>query len=321
MEKVIKNKNLWVAEKLLEITIEKPYLVSNGNAITLELEDIFELSNAEIVESLKRLEDREVVSFDDEEDKYDIDSLKYIDLYFKKDKLVEFIETSKDRLYRLTAGYKKKELNHLLEVLALFLKFKSSKNPVDFSELDHKHIGMALWIADYSGALSIIYEGEPDVEWKGVKRPYILGISEVPKKFLVVNAPIIQRIEREIRQLVIMPQRKRIKLFLKNNDSEIDWKCANCNHFLKIKLKKEEQIANHLNDFYIHKFRICYKCRKRNLFHLTTEGKIKFSTTKKRLFGKKESLEEKAIKLNKALKMLQKNKKMSDKAIQKIMRR
>jgi len=53
MKNVIKNKNLFVAENLLEITVEKPYLTPSSTTITLELDNIFELSTDEVVESLK----------------------------------------------------------------------------------------------------------------------------------------------------------------------------------------------------------------------------------------------------------------------------
>jgi len=310
MKNVIINKNLWVAERLLETTTEKPHLVSvdGGDLITLEMKDIFELSTNEIVEALKRLEDRKIVSFEDEEDKYDTDNLEYIRLYYNKDKLVEFIGIAKDNLYKITTEYEtKKELNYVLEALASILRFELSKRPVDFSELDNKYIDVFLWIADYSGALKIIYEDEPDVEWKDLKRPQVIGVSEVPKKFAVIDPPTIRRLEDEIRQIAIMPQQKRIKLFLKNNDMGTDWRCANCGHFLGVKLEKEKQIADYLNDFSICRFKICYKCRKRNYFSINREGKIKFLITRKKMFTEKETEKEKIIKFKKLLKIVDKN--------------
>ena len=193
----------------------------------------------------------------------------------------------------------------MLEALASILKFKSSKRPVDFSELDNRYIDVVLWIADYSGALKIIYDDEPDVEWKDLKRPQVIGVSEIPKKFVVIDQLIIRRLEDEIRQLVIMPQQKRIRLFLKNNIS-IDWKCANCGHFLAESLQKEKQIADHLNDFRIHKFKVCYKCRKRNYFSINQKGKIKFSTTRKKMFGKKEAKERQIKKMDVVIKKARK---------------
>ncbi len=298
MKNVIKNKNLFIVEKLLEIISEKPYLIK-GSGITLEKEEVFELSNEEIIESLKRLEDRGIIKFDDEEDKYDTNHLDYIILYFEKDKLVDFVETAKDRLYKLTTQYKNKEgLNYILTALASFLRFEPLKKPVDFSELDNKYIDIALWIADYSGALKIIYEDEPDVEWKDLKRPRVIGISEVPKKFTVIDRQTIKRLESEIRQIVIMPQQKRIKLFLKNNEIGADWRCANCGHFLEEKLKNEKQIVDYLNNFYIRKFRVCYKCRKRNYFSINQKGEIKFLITKKKMFSEKKTEKEKIKKSN-----------------------
>lgn len=298
MKNVIKNKTLFVAEKLLEITTQKPYRVQ-GSGITLEKDDVFELSNEEIIETLKRLEGRGIVSFNDEEDKYDPDHLDYIVLYFEKDKLVDFIETAKDRLYKLTTQYKdKEELNYVLTALASFLRFESSKEVVDFSELDNKYIDVALWIADYSEALKIIYEDEPDVEWKDLKRPQVIGVLEVPKKFVVIDPQTIKRLESEIRQIVIMPQQKRIKLFLKNNNAGVDWRCANCGHFLKKRIESEKQMVNYLNDFLICKFKVCYKCRKRNFFSLNQKGEIKFLTTGEKMFSEKETKKEKIKKLN-----------------------
>ena len=306
MKNVIKNKILFVAEKLLEIITQKPYRVQDSR-ITLGKEDVFELSNEEIIEALKRLEDRGIVRFDDEEDKYDTTRLDYITLYFEKDKLVDFVETAKDRLYKLTTQYKnKEELNYVLTALASFLRFESSKEPIDFSELDNKYIDVAIWIADHSGALKIIYEDEPDVEWKGLKRPQVVGISEVPKKFIVIDPQTIKRLEGEIRQIVIMPQQRRIKLFLKKNNMGVDWRCANCGHFLKERLEKEKQIADYLNDFHIHKFKVCYKCRKRNYFSINQNGEIKFLITKKKMFDKKETEKEKIKRLNSLLRKVNK---------------
>lgn len=306
MKNVIKNKTFFVAEKLLEITTQKPYRVQ-GSGITLEKEDVFELSNKEIIEALKRLEDRGIVGFDDEEDKYDSYHLDYIVLYFEKDKLVDFVETAKDRLYKLTTQYKNKEgLNYVLTALASFLRFDPSKKLIDFSELDNKYIDVALWIADYSGALKIIYEDEPDVEWKNLKRPQVIGVSEVPKKFVVIDPQTIKRLESEIRQIVIMPQQKRIKLFLKNNDAGVDWRCANCGHFLKERLENEKQMVDYLNDFRIRKFKVCYKCRKRNYFSINQRGEIKFLTTKKKMFSERETKKEKMEKFNALLKKVNK---------------
>ena len=274
MKNIIINKNLLVAERLLEITIKKPHLVHNNNSITLEKGDIFEISTEKIIEALKRLENRKIVRFDDEEDKWDIDRFEYINLYFEKNKLIKFIETAKDRLYKIPKKYrKKKELNYIIEALASILRFKFSKQPVDFLELGNKYIDVFLWIADYSGALKIIYEDKPDIKWKNLKRAQVIGISEVPKKFIIIDIPTIERLEDEIRQLVILPQRERIKLFLKNNNA-IDWKCANCGHWLKTKFKEEKQIANYLNDFLINKFKICWTCRKRNYFSINQKGEI-----------------------------------------------
>jgi len=105
-------------------------------------------------------------------------------------------------------------------------------------------------------------------------------------------------LESEIRQIVILPQQKRIKLFLKNNSAGVNWRCANCGHFLKERLEKEKQIADYLNDFYIQKFKVCYKCRKRNYFSINQNGEIKFLITEKMMFSEKETKEEKINKSN-----------------------
>jgi len=273
----VKNNNLLVAEKLLEITVEKPYPVHNNNSITLEMEDIYELSADEIVESLKRLEDREIVRFEDEEDKYDTDNLKYINLYLEKDKLIKFIEIAKDKFYKITTQYKKK-LTYVFKALDSFLQFESLNKPVDFSELNNRYVDVALWIADYSGTLKIIYEDEPDVEWKGLKRPQVVGVSEVPKKFVIIDVPAIKRLKDKICQLVIEPKQKGIKLFL-NKNLETKWRCAECGRFLD-KLTNKKQIIDYLNNFAIHKFRKCHKCRKRNYFLISPAGEISFLLAK-----------------------------------------
>jgi hypothetical protein len=309
MQDVIKNKTLFVARKLLEIIEQKPYRV-HGSGITLERDDVFELSIDEIIEALKRLEDREILSFDDEEDKYDPGHLDYIGLYFEKDKLVNFVNTTKDKLYGLTTQYKNKEGSiYVLTALASFLRFEKSKEAIDFSELDNKYIDVAIWIDDHSGAIKVVYTEEPDVEWKDLKRPEIIGISEVPKKFIITDLQIIKDLENEIRQSVIMPQQKRIRLFFETNNMGMNWRCANCGHFLEEQLTNKRQVADYLNDFYIHKFRICYKCRKRNYFSINQNGDIKFAITNKRMFSEKETREDKIKEIDRLMKKIERKNK------------
>ncbi len=289
-KKAIENQNLFVAEKLLKIITEKPNILLSNNYIKLDgadvseilksgKEDIYDLSDSSLIESLMRLEYRGAIKFINEEDKYDYSSHDFIELYLTKNKLIEFIEIAKDKLYKIPQEYKKKkELNYVLEALASFQVFLP-KRMIEFSDLDNKYLDVASWIADYSGNIKILYDDEPDVEWKDLPRPQIMGVSAVPKSFVIIADPI-KKLEEEIRKLTNTSLQKRISLFLqKNNDT--DWRCASCGHFLQENLTEEKQISDYLNDFRVRKFRVCYKCRKRNYFSIDKNGKIKFMTTKK----------------------------------------
>ncbi len=315
----ISNKNLFVAEELLKICEQKPYLV-RGNEITITEEDIFEIPKEEIIESLKRLENRGLVSFTDETDKYDDNYRKYIVLDFQKDKLAEFIEIAKDRFYKITKTYKKKEeLNQVIEALASILSLGLSEIPVEITKVKEEHKDIFWWIADYSGMLKIIYENIPDP--KNPATAHTQYVIEAPTKFVITDIKEIKRLEKEIRQLVIMSQTDKIKLFLEKSKG-LDWKCPKCKRWLEIKLEDEKQIAGFLNDFYIHKFKVCYDCRKRNYFTINPKGEIKFSTTRRKTLTEIKNGEEeqknkdfnKAVKMsNKLRKQLEDNKKREQK--------
>jgi len=279
MKNVIKNKNLFVAERLLEIITQKTGVVFVNDSLSLEKEFIPELSNEELVESLKRLEEREVIKFEDEEDKLDTKNIKYIDLSFNKEKLLEFIKIAKNKVFGTTTQYKK-DLEYVLEALDLLLRPKFLNKQVEFSEIGNEYIEITEWIADYSGIIKVIYELEADAEWKNTKRPHFIGVSEQPKKLEILDRPILEQLNNEIRQFAIKPYQKRISLFLDKNP-ETEWRCANCGRFFE-KITDKKQITNYLNDFSIYKFKICYKCRKRNYFSISTTRKMKFLLAKPR---------------------------------------
>ncbi len=283
MENAIKNKNLFIAEKLLEIINKDFQPIQNRSMVTLERNDANGLSEEEIIFSLKRLEDRNIVKFEDEEDKFDTYNLKYIDLYFKKNKLLDFIKTAKDNLYGITTRYSE-DLIYPLRALSLILKAKYINKEIKFSELGYKYTEIYEWIADHSEAIKIIYELEPDVEWKDVKRPVVLGVSEVPKNLKVVKKDIIERLNKKIRELVIMPQQTRIKLFLKEN-SKTEWRCMNCKRFLD-EISNLGQMVNYICDFHCERYKICYTCREKNCFSITPTGTIKFFSAKPKKIAK-----------------------------------
>ncbi|MDD3284365.1 MAG: hypothetical protein PHZ07_02110 [Patescibacteria group bacterium] len=274
-----KNKNLLIAEKLLLIINrdEKKFL----NTITIEPKDFPKLTIDEIVDILKRLEERKLIKFEDEDDKYDTYNLKYIHLSYNKKELDKFIKISKNKYYGLLKKYSGQNgRNYILETLTLILKFKTSKGAIDFANIGNKYKEICLWLADYSGAIKILYKNEPDVEFGETKRPQILGISEVPTKFIILNVSVLENLNNNIRKEIITPQVGKIKLLLKNNP-EVDWRCAECKHFLKEKLNNEKQISDYLNNFRINKFKVCYKCRKENYFSINKQGVIKFLINKK----------------------------------------
>jgi hypothetical protein len=238
------------------------------------------------------MESRKIIRFMDEEDKYDpFGYADYIELYFNKDKLLNFIKISKDIIYGLTTEFQNdKGLKYILSALDLFLELKDSKESRTFPKYqEYYYEEITEWIADYSGAIRVVYDDEPDVEWEGTKRPQIVGITAVPKKFFIINIQEIERLRSELREILVSHERKRIKLFLKDNP-DLGWRCANCGHFLGINLDKEKILTDYLADFFIRRFRVCHKCRARNLFILESSGQIKFTTTKRRLFGEKKSL-------------------------------
>jgi hypothetical protein len=307
MQNIIVNKNLVVAKKLLEIINKKQNRSRDNNLITLKLEDISGLSSEEIIESLENLENMEIVTFEDGEDKYD-DNVRYIELYYNKNKLKEFIKTMEDEFYKVETTYKtKKELKHLLKALALILRFKDSEKPINFTELGSEYWDVIIWIANHSGSLKIIYKDEPDVEWKDLKRSHIIGISQVPDKFIITYPFILTKLDDKIRELLIAPQLERIGLFLKNNKEGLEWRCANCGHYFGVILKDKKQIADYLNDFSADKFMVCKKCRKRNYFSIDQKGGIKFLITKKKMFFEKETEEEKKKKFKQLLNAVNKD--------------
>jgi len=274
----IKNKNLLVAEKLsLIIDRDKKQFL---NTATIERKDFPKMTIDEVVDILKRFEERKIIKFEDEEDKYDTYNLQYIHLSYNKKELDKFIKISKDKYCGLLKKYSGQNgRNYILETLTLILKFKTSKEAIDFSGIGNKYKEICLWLADYSGALKILYKSEPDVEFGETKRPQILGISEIPTKFMILNISVLENLNNNIRKEIITPQIEKIKLFLKNN-SEVNWRCAKCNHFFKEKLDNEKQISDYLNNFRINKFKVCHKCREKNYFSINKQGKIKFLINK-----------------------------------------
>lgn len=280
MNNIIKNKNLFLAERLLKIIAQKPQLVVGDNSLSLKKEFIPELSREELVKSLKGLERRKAIRFRHKGDKLVTYAryMPYIDLVFNKNKLLEFIEIAKDKVYKITTQYKK-NLKYVLGALNAFLQPKFlHEEQIEFSEeVENKYIKIAEWIADYSEIIKVVYvhRSRGDIKWSKTKKAPVANFSEQPKELEILDRSALEQLNNEIRQFAIKPYQKRIKLFL-NKNPETGWRCANCGRFFKKQeLIDEGKIGNHLIDFAIHKFKSCHACRKRNYFSISPTGEIK----------------------------------------------
>lgn len=282
----IKNKNVLFAKKLLKTINKNPKLLDIDNFLKLEINMFSNLSEEDIADSLRTLERRKAISFEDKDDLlsgyYKTDG--FIWVYVYKERLNEFIKLSNKNSYGLDLNNNSQVINTLLIINSLINARLDENDQVEIKNLKEVNIEILEWIADYSGLIKVIYELEADFDTDDSGRYRPVGAGEFPKVIKICNTIGLKQLNEKLRGKLKEHFFKRIALLL-NKKSNIEWRCVKCSRYLD-RLRKKEQIENYLVDFVINKFRICYKCRKRNYFTINKVGEIKFSILTKK--GKEE---------------------------------
>ena len=302
MDPEIKNLNLYVATKLIWASCGIHYL-GDPVEILLDIKELYRFSAEEIFKSLRRLEFRGIIQFNDEVNKKNIDTSDCMSFLFDEIKAMEFINIAKDEFYGILKKYStKKDLNYVFEALSKILDSMYLSKEITFSEIRYTYVEILEWIADYSGIIKITYEEHPDFDWDTTRRPDLYSVFDIPKSVHILKRIELEKLYSELRKFALLPEQKRIKSFL-DKYPQTDWKCADCGHFLNEKLNSEEQISKYIDGFRFNKFRVCYKCRKRNLFSISQKGEMKFSTTWKKVLGQmgKGFMEERLEQINRKL--------------------
>jgi len=279
LKKYQNNKNLLVAEELLRIIAENPPAMKTNGIIWLTPKMIPALSINEIANCLIALERRKALKFINKEDIDDIfNDIEIFDVIPDRIMLCKFIKTARSEVYGI--NLKDKEwLKDVLKALYALINAKLDKrNQIKFSELGEEYIETFEYIADYSGVIKVIYELEADFEREADGRIYVLGAYKDAKSVKILNNSKIKELNKKIRKRIESFYEKQVsRLF--NSKKIIEWRCVNCGRFFDT-ITNKKQMMNYLNDFFIDKFKICYKCRKRNYFLITQKGEIKFSLVK-----------------------------------------
>lgn len=274
MQEDLQNKNLFVAKKILEMITNKTVPMDMNRVMELRASMIPGLSSDEIRGCLKALERRKAIRFVNEDDIYDqYNDPISLDIILDKVRIREFTKIAKNILYGIHME-NKEQIREILETLYTLTNSKLDKDDqVKLSKIGFKHAQTLEWIADYSGIIKVIYELEADFN-HSEGRTRLLGARENPKAVRIMDRRRLEGLHERIRGKVGGSYKQQID-FLLDNKKEIEWRCVNCGRFLD-RLTSQKQIINYLNDFIIHKFRICYKCRERNYFSITPAGGITF---------------------------------------------
>jgi len=274
MQEEVQNKNLFVVEKLLEMITNKTAPMDLNGVMELSGDMIPGLSSDEIRECLKTLERRKAIRFVNEDDIYDqYNDPISLDIILDKVRIREFTKIAKNILYGIHME-NKEQIREILETLYTLTNSKLDKDDqVKLSKIGFKHAQTLEWIADYSGIIKVIYELEAELD-HSEGRTRLLGAHENPKAVRIVDRRRLEELHQRIRGRVGGSYKQQIDSLL-DYKKKIEWRCFNCGRFLD-ELTSQKQIINYLNDFIIHKFKICYKCRERNYFSIAPAGGIAF---------------------------------------------
>lgn len=276
------NNNLLIAESLVEIANKGRvgYSSSSSDYIFMHHEHIKQLEKKDIFKSLLALTDIGVIELEDKE-KYQLEGLEDVDWFdvrFNKEMLVKYVDVVRNEKFfsALKQDYTAKEILSSLKFLE-----QSIDRPVNISDLPRAKYFLReviRKIGSYTNLVEIEESLEADVDYSDGMSHFV-GASFVPTTVKVLNIKEFKRFSQKIKKEAANEHNARIKKLLSKN-RPVEWRCVECFRFLG-RLNDRAFISNLLNNFLVNSFKACKKCRTKNYFHITDDGKVKFKSSEK----------------------------------------
>ncbi len=288
MKNVIENKNLYLAEKLLEFLKNRPNLIiftptePETVSISADLLPQFlpKLTKKEVAQGFLSLEREGVLKYENWKETYqeDYDEIKFFDIIPSQENLKRFIVIGKSNVFgfRLSDEQYRKTLIETLELL-IGLDVKA----IEIREFHQKDSYDILQrISDFSDAISVEDKLNVDFERDDDGEIQPMGGGYIPNIVIVKNKIKLKTILNKVRKTINDIYKDGISIFLAKNNI-LEWRCLKCSRWLG-SYDSPLEIMQWLDKFSNGDYKACHKCRNRNIFSISAEGNINFLIIKKR---------------------------------------
>ncbi len=284
---ITQNRNLFLAEKILEFIETRPNLViflpTEPNE-TLTLSDQFlpklfgEMAKSDIAQGFLSLERQGVLEYENWKDTHreDYDKIKFFDITPKKSEIVRFISDAKNNLY----GFKLSDEVYRRELIEILGSLISGGN-ADIKKFNEKKYGNEILrkISDFSGAIQIEETLEVDFEKDESGEVYASGGGYFPSFIVINNKEKLEDIFYTVKKTIEEIYEEGVKALLKDR-KELIWRCVECSRWLGT-YTSEQEIMKLLDEFQAGGHKTCHKCRTKNVFSISQKGGVDFKTIAK----------------------------------------
>jgi len=287
MKNVIENKNLYLANKILEFLKKRPDLIIfiETKPETLSISANFlpqllpELTKQEIAQGFLSLEREGVLKYENwkEAHQKDYEEIKFFDIIPSQQNLKQFITIAKNNICgsQLSDEQYRKALLKILKFL-----IRSDAKSIEITEFHQKNsYDILKRISDFSDAISIEEKLEVDFEREDDGKIQVYNGSYIPNIVIIKNKTKLKTILNKVEKTIRNIYKNGINSFFVKNNS-LEWRCLKCGRWLG-SYNSSLEIMQWLDSFSLGIYKSCHKCRSKNIFSISSDGNVNFSIAEK----------------------------------------
>jgi len=287
MKNVIGNKNLHLAKKLLELLKNRPRLIifipTKPETVSISADLLPrllpELTKQEVAQGFLSLEREGVLDYENWKETYqeNYEEIEFFDVIPSQQKLKQFIAIAESNIFgfQLSDEQYRKGLLEILKILV-----NSTAKAIEITEFHQKKSYDILErISDFSDAISIEEKLNVDFERGDDGEIQAMGGGYIPNIVIIKNKAKLKTILNKIKKTIKDIYKNGVNLFFAKNNG-LEWRCLKCGRWLG-SYNSSLEITQWLDSFSRGGYKVCYKCRSKNIFSISSGGNVNFLVVEK----------------------------------------
>jgi hypothetical protein len=280
-DEAVKNRNVYLAKKLLgfldNTPKEIPFISIKSNNLSASEKDLPKLfsglTTQEALEGFFALERFGALKYEKKHPKLGNKNYSF-NLTLQPNKIQRFITTAESNIFDFRLS-DERYLRILL--LAIEMLINSDDKVIELGDfyqrvlVNNSYEVTNLYeilqkVADFSSAILIQKKSELNPKFSGIGNIVIKDREELET--------ILGAIKKKVKDV----NKNNVNIFLKEN-KKLEWLCRGCERWFG-SFSSEQEIIRLLDGFSNGKYKNCHKCRSKNFFTISPNGKIKFLIVK-----------------------------------------